>query len=226
MLGWFPQSVSTYGADVDAVFRLVFWIVGAWFVAAEALLLWFCVRYRRRAATPAAYVRGDRWGQLAWVLVPAAVVLVLDLSIDAVSAPAWARIKERMPEDGIVIGVTAKQFNWSFAYPGPDGRLDTADDVVIENELHVPAGENVRLRLRSADVIHSFFVPVLRLKQDILPGRTIPAWFNATTPGRYELPCAELCGFGHHTMRGFVVVHTPDEYRQWAGATAAAADRS
>lgn len=215
MTDWFPQNVSTYGADVDGVFGMIFWIVGAWFVAAEVALLWFVVRYRRRRGQPAAYVRGDTRAQLAWVLVPAAVVLALDLAIDAASAPVWARIKEHIPTDATTVAATAKQFNWEFVYPGPDGRLETADDVTIDNELHVPAGRDVRVRLRSSDVIHSFFIPVARLKQDVLPGRTIDAWFNVTVPGRYELPCAELCGFGHYTMRGFLVVHAPDDFRAW-----------
>jgi cytochrome c oxidase subunit 2 len=215
MTSWFPENVSTYGADIDGVFRLILWIVGAWFVAAEAALVLFVVRYRRRGGRPAAYVRGDRWGQLAWVLVPAAVVLALDLAIDAMSGPAWARIKEQIPADAMPVVATAKQFNWAFTYAGLDGRLETADDVTVDNELHVPAGQNVRVRLRSTDVIHSFFIPVVRLKQDVLPGRTIDAWFNVTAPGRYELPCAELCGFGHYTMRGFLVVHAPDDYRAW-----------
>jgi cytochrome c oxidase subunit 2 len=219
MMHWFPENVSTYGGDVDGVFRMIWWIVGAWFVAAEGALLWFVVRYRRRPDRPATHVRGDRWGQLAWVLVPAAVVLALDLAIDTASTPVWARIKEQLPSDGIVVGGTAKQFNWAFAYPGPDGRLETADDVVLENELHVPAGENVRVRLGSQDVIHSFFIPAVRLKQDVLPGRTTEVWFNAVTPGTYELPCAELCGFGHYTMRGFLIVHAPDDYRAWAAKT-------
>jgi len=215
MTHWFPENVSTFGADIDGVFTMIAWIVGAWFVAAEAALLWFVVRYRRRRGQPAAYVRGERRAELAWVLVPAAVVLALDLAIDAASGPAWARIKQRMPPDAMTVNATAKQFNWEFGYPGPDGELDTADDVVLDNELHVPAGRDVLVRLRSKDVIHSFFIPVARLKQDVLPGRTIPAWFNVTVPGRYELPCAELCGFGHYTMRGFLVVHTPDDYRAW-----------
>ncbi len=226
MMGWFPENVSTYGAEIDGVFTLILWIVGVWFVAAEAAILLFVVRYRRRPGHAAAYVRGDRWAQLAWVLVPAAVVLALDLAIDVASAPAWARIKEQLPEDGLTVVANAKQFNWEFTYPGPDGRLDTPDDVGVENELHVPAGRNVRLRLRSQDVIHSFFIPAARLKQDVLPGRTIDAWFNVTVPGRYEIPCAELCGFGHYTMRGVLVVHPPDDYRAWEAKALASAERS
>jgi len=219
MSAWFPQNISTYGADLDRLFVVVYYIVGAWFVAAEVLLLYLGLRYRRREGRRAAYVRGESWAQLAWVLVPAVVVLGLDLAMDSMSAPVWSRIKEQRPASGILIRGTAKQFTWAFAYSGPDGKFDTGDDRDIENELHVPAGENILIDFRSKDVIHSFFVPTLRLKQDIVPGRTTRIWFNATTPGRYEISCAELCGFGHYTMRGFLVVHDQAEYEKWRAET-------
>lgn len=219
MSAWFPQNISTYGADIDRLFLVVYYIVGAWFVAAELLLLYFILRYRRREGRRAAYVRGETWTQLAWVLVPAAVVLGLDLAIDSMSTPVWSRIKEQRPADGLVIRGTAKQFTWSFTYSGPDGQFETADDQEIENELHVPVGANVFVDFRSKDVIHSFFVPTLRLKQDIVPGRTTRVWFNATAPGRYEISCAELCGFGHYKMRGFLVVHDAADYARWRAET-------
>ena len=93
------------------------------------------------------------------------------------------------------------------------------DDVELGNELHVPVNQNILVDLTSKDVLHSFFLPVVRLKQDVVPGRTIRAWFNATVPGRYELPCAELCGFGHYTMRGFLIVHSPEDYAKWVAET-------
>ena len=92
--------------------------------------------------------------------------------------------------------VSGKQFNWDMTYPGPDNELGTDDDLKLENELHVPVNAVVHIRLTSEDVIHSFFVPQLRLKQDSLPNRFINVWFEATKAGRYEIPCAELCGFG------------------------------
>ncbi|MFN8544202.1 MAG: cytochrome c oxidase subunit II [Candidatus Binatia bacterium] len=223
MIQWFPQNISTYGGDVDHVFTLIYYIVGVWFIAAEGLLLYFVLRYRRRPGERAAYVRGETFSQLAWVLIPAAVVLALDLSIDGVSGPVWARIKEHQPDGGIEIHALARQFNWDFTYPGKDGKFGTPDDFEVGNELHVPVNQNVHMELRSKDVIHSFFIPTARLKQDILPGRMIKAWFNATVPGKYELPCAELCGFGHYTMRGWLVVQTPDEYQAWLAEQSAKA---
>ena len=112
--------------------------------------------------------------------------------------------------------VTAKRFNLEVWYPGPDGQLNTADDVQIEGELHVPVHKVVHITLASKDVIHSFFLPYLRLKQDALPGRNIPLWFEATKAGVYPLPCAELCGTGHTGMMGRLLVHTPEEYEAWS----------
>ena len=96
-----------------------------------------------------------------------------------------------------------------------DGAFDTEDDVTLENELHVPVDKVVHLSMSSRDVIHSFFVPQLRFKQDTLPGREIRGWFKATKPGVYEIPCAELCGFGHSGMLGTLTVHSADDYAAW-----------
>lgn len=215
MRRWFPENISTYGGEIDAVFTLIFYIVGFWFLLTEGALVFFMIRYRRRPDRRATYVRGERPAELAWLLVPAAIVLVLDLGIDVTGGRAWARVKEYLPAGGVDVRVTAKQFNWDITYPGPDGQFETGDDLTLENELHVPVGQNVHVILRSSDVIHSFFLPNVRLKQDMLPGRTVTAWFNATKPGRYELGCAELCGFGHYTMRGFLTVHPAEEYQRW-----------
>jgi cytochrome c oxidase subunit 2 len=215
MLRWFPENVSTFGGEIDGLFALIYWIVGGWFLLAEGILLLCVLRFRRRARAAATYRRGERTGELAWLLAPALVILALDLAIEAAGGPVWARIKEQQPADALPVRVTAKQFNWEITYPGPDGQFETADDLTLENELHVPVGRNVQLMLQSKDVIHSFFVPNLRLKQDIIPGRVIPAWFNATKPGTYEMPCAELCGFGHSGMRGFLTVHPEADYRRW-----------
>ena len=215
MLSWFPENISTYGAQLDSLFALIYHIVGVWFIAAQVLLFYFIFRYRRRPGVQAKYVRGETAGELAWILVPVAVVLALDLFIDYRSHPAWALVKEEIPADVIAHGGTAKQFNWAFTHAGRDGKLGTADDVTLDNELHVPAGKDVLVSITSSDVIHSFFIPTVRVKQDVLPGRTTKVWFNATKPGRYEIPCAELCGFGHYTMRGVLVVHTPEDYEKW-----------
>ncbi len=214
-MNWFPENVSTYGADIDALFYLIYYIVGFWFLLTEGALLYFVLRYRRRPGQRAEYVRGDTATQVAWVLVPAVIVLILDLGIDAAGARVWETIKGEMPETEIHVRVTAKQFNWDMTYPGPDGKFDTEDDRTIENMLHVPVNQPVRATLRATDVIHSFFLPHVRLKQDILPGREIDVWFTVTKPGEYEIACAELCGFGHYTMQGWLNAHSEADYEAW-----------
>lgn len=215
MAHWFPENISTYGADIDGVFYLIYYIVGFWFLVTEAAVIYFALRFRRRSGQRALYIRGDRWRELSWVLLPAAVVLVLDLGIDAAGARVWDRVKTHLPAGEVHLAVTAKQFEWRITYPGSDAKLGTDDDFTIDTEVHVPAGKDIRVTLRSEDVLHSFFLPNVRLKQDVVPGREIDVWFNVTKPGSYELACAELCGLGHYTMRGVLVVHTPEEYERW-----------
>jgi heme/copper-type cytochrome/quinol oxidase subunit 2 len=120
-----------------------------------------------------------------------------------------------IPPTDTVIRVTAKQFNWEIRYPGPDGQFDTADDKQVDNEVYVPIGKPIRVILKSRDVIHSFFLPNLRFKQDAVPGREITAWFQANKPGKYEIPCAELCGFGHSGMKGWLHALSTEDYQNW-----------
>jgi cytochrome c oxidase subunit 2 len=178
-------------------------------------MLYFVIRYRRRPGAAARHVAGETATQAAWVLVPAFVVLLLDLAIDFAGGRVWATVKEEIPTSAAEVRVVAKQFNWEFAYPGPDGRFGTADDRALDNDLYVPVNTDIRARLESKDVLHSFFLPNVRLKQDVVPGRGIDVWFNVTKAGIYEIACAELCGFGHYTMRGRLVALAPAEYRAW-----------
>lgn len=212
---WLPENISTYGGDIDGVISLIYYVTVAWFFLTLGAFALFLIRYRRRDGRRATYIQGERLREAAWILVPVAVVLVLDLWIDFRGAPVWAKVKTQMPATELTIQVTAKQFNWEVLYPGPDGKFGTEDDRQFDNELHVPVGKPVRVVLKSKDVIHSLFSPNLRFKQDIVPGRAIPAWFEATKPGKYELPCAELCGFGHSGMKAWLHVHSPEEYQKW-----------
>jgi len=223
MSHWFPENISTFGEDLDGVFYLIYYITAFWFVLTEGAILYFVLRYRRRAGQRARYVRGERLNELVWILVPAAVVLVLDLGIDAAGAKVWDHVKTDIPAGEVRLEVTAKQFGWQITYPGADGKLGTGDDFSMDSEIHVPAGRDIRIKLRSEDVLHSFFLPNVRLKQDIVPGREIDVWFNATKTGTFELACAELCGFGHYTMKGALIVHPADEYENWVKQHAAAA---
>ena len=212
---WLPENVSTYGKDIDRLFHLIYYITGATLVLVTVVLVAFLWVYRDRPGRRARYTHGSTPLEIVWTVVPALILVILTM----LSVPAWSRIKMTQPDTDFIVQVTAKQFNWQFTYPGPDGRFGTADDTTLLDEMHVPVNKVVRVLLRSQDVIHSFFVPQFRMKQDTVPGREIPQWFEATKPGKYELPCAELCGFGHSGMRAWIYVHTPEEYAAWAAAT-------
>ncbi len=211
MLNWLPENVSTYGEDIDRLFYLIYYITGVTFLLVAGAMVAFLILYRHREGRPARYTHGNTTLEIIWTIVPAVILVVLSF----MSQATWGNIKGHMPPSDVHVQVTAKQFNWEVTYPGPDGKLGTEDDLEMENEVHVPVNKVILVHLKSKDVIHSFFLPNMRLKQDAVPGREIQAWFQATKPGRYELPCAELCGFGHSGMRGWVYVHPADEYDKW-----------
>ena len=215
ILGWLPQDVSTFGPSIDSVLKLIIYIVGTAFVLAEGTLLAFVILYRRREGGRAAFVPGDSLRELAWVLIPVVIVIFLDVAIDVRARPIWDLVKEQSPPPGLTVKLDSFQFGWSFTYPGSDGKFGTHDDLVQTTTLTVPAGQVIRLLMTSRDVIHSFYVPQLRLRQDIIPGREIPAWFEATRPGKYEIGCSQLCGISHFAMKGILRVLTPEEYQQW-----------
>jgi cytochrome c oxidase subunit II len=209
---WLPENVSTYGREIDWLFHLIYYITGITAILVFATMLAFLVMYRDRPGRKARYTHGNTTLEIVWTVVPALILVILTL----LSVPAWSKIKMTMPDTDFVVQVTAKQFNWQVTYPGADGKFGTDDDKTLLDEMHVPVNKVVRVILKSQDVIHSFFVPQFRMKQDAVPGHEIRQWFEATKPGKYEWPCAELCGFGHSGMRGWIYVHTPEEYGKWA----------
>lgn len=215
MLNWLPENIATYGQEVDRLFYLIYYITAATFVLVAAVMVGFLIRYRHREGRRARYTHGHTGIELAWTIVIALILLILT----AVSVPGWRRIEQEVPPADIHIRITGKQFNWEVTYPGPDGRFDSEQAVTLDNEVHVPVGEPVVLHIRARDVIHAVFIPNLRFQQDAVPGREIVKWFQATKVGKYEIPCAELCGFGHSGMKGYLFVHTPEDYQQWAKET-------
>ena len=209
---WLPENVSTFGGDIDWLFHLIYAITAITGILVFVTLIAFLVMYRDRPGRRARYTHGNTMLEIVWTIVPALILVVLTF----LSVPAWSKIKMSQPPTDFVVQVNAKQFNWQVAYPGPDGKLGTDDDKHFLDEMHVPVNKPIRVVLKSQDVIHSFFVPSFRIKQDAVPGREILAWFDATKPGKYEWPCAELCGFGHSGMKGWVYVHSPADYEKWA----------
>lgn len=218
MLRWLPEDVSTYGHEIDSLFYLIYYITAVTFVLVTVLMIWFLIKYREQPGRRAIYNHGNTTLEIIWTTIPAAILIVLSF----MSVSTWAKIKRNIPATDFDIQVTAKQFNWDVVYPGPDGKFGTDDDVKFDNDVHVPVNKVVRVHLMSNDVIHSFFIPNMRFKQDAVPGRTVLAWFEAKKTGKYELPCAELCGFGHSGMKGWLNVHTPEDYQKWAAENLAA----
>lgn len=215
MLSWLPENVSTFGGEIDYLFYAIYYITSGVFILVTVLMVVFLIKYRRREGRRALYSHGNTALEITWTVVPAVILVVLAF----MSASTWGKVKRHPPPSDFQIHVTAKQFNWEVVYPGPDGKFGTEDDFQTENDIHVPVNKVVHVMLTSKDVIHSFFLPNLRLKQDAVPGRDILVWFEATKAGKYELPCAELCGFGHSGMRGWLYVDAPEQFAQWVKET-------
>jgi cytochrome c oxidase subunit 2 len=224
-LSWLisPGS-STYAGEIDWLYNLILIVTGIAFVLVEAALIYFVIKYRERPGRKALYTHGSTTPEYIWTGVTAVVVVIIGL----LSAPTWGRIKGRnaAPPGSIPISILGKQFEWHFTYPGADGQLGTADDFSVRNQLHVPVDSAVVATLEAEDVIHSFFVPPWRIKQDAVPGMKIPVWFQATRTGTFEMGCAELCGLGHYRMKARVTVHSKEDFARWmasGGQTTAAA---
>jgi cytochrome c oxidase subunit 2 len=216
-----PEAVSTYASRIDGLFYLILWITGVIFVIVEALLLYFLWRYRHKEgeARRPIYTHGNNRVEVIWTIVPAVICVLLAL----LSRSLWAEIKQQMPTEGLHLEIQGEQFAWNIRYPGPDGKLRTDDDLLTLNQLHFPVGRPVVVSLTSKDVIHSFYLPEFRVKQDAVPGMTTRIWFEATRTGSWEILCAELCGLGHYRMKGFVTVETPEAFDAWLKEQAAQA---
>jgi cytochrome c oxidase subunit 2 len=200
---WLPENVSTYGRDIDWLFHLIYAITGVTLVHVSVALVAFLIIYRDRPGRRARYTHGNSTLEIVWTVVPALILIILTF----LSVPAWSKIKMSQPPSDFVVSVTAKQFNWQVKYAN--------SDKVFLDEMHVPVNKVVHVDLKSQDVIHSFFVPQFRIKQDAVPGMKIQMWFQPTQTGTFELGCAELCGLGHYRMRAVVTVHTQQDYDRW-----------
>ena len=208
-------SISTYSADIDFVWSLIFWIVGFWFLATELVFLWLIVRFRARDGVRAQYITGELKSEKKWITWPHMAVLVFDVVIVVAAVRVWYHVKQELPPAAQTVRVIGQQWAWSFVHPGPDGALDTADDIRTVDELHVQVDTLYHFKLEARDVLHSFSVPVFRLKQDAIPGRVITGWFEATETGSYDIQCAEICGIGHGIMGARIVIETAQEHAAW-----------
>jgi cytochrome c oxidase subunit 2 len=210
---WLPEVVSSFGPDIDRLFYLILWMVTFFFVLTELVLVYAVFRYAKKQSSKCEYTHGNHRLELIWTGIPAALLLVIAFS----QMGTWAQVKFRghFPESKPLAQVWASQFDWRFQYPGPDGEFGTMDDLENAFEFVVPVGEKVVLNLHSRDVLHSFSVLEFRLKQDAVPGLTIPMWFEALEVGEYDLICMELCGWGHYKMAGRVRVVSREDYDDW-----------
>jgi cytochrome c oxidase subunit 2 len=204
-----PPAISTIAPMVDAAFaHAVAIALGGLFLVevALAIRLW---RSRKRTETPADGARLAKWIVAATLLVLLAIASIVPraLALDA-------RLDEPpAPRDSI--RVVARQWAFLFVYPGPDGRLDTPDDITSVDELHVEANAVHALSLQSKDVVHGFTVPALRLATEAIPGRETRAWIEATRTGDYPIECTAMCGMGHALMSARLVVESPAEHAAW-----------
>jgi len=197
-----PPEASTYARDVDL---LHFWVIATTMLGATfvfVLAIYFVVAHRRRAVGETTARTSTPLPQEIFII---ASILGLFIAFWVVGTLQYDRM-EAPPPDAMTVYVTAKQWMWKFAYPDGRSSLDV---------LTVPTGRPVKLVMTSRDVIHSFYVPAFRMKQDVVPGRYYTAWFQATGPGDYAIECAELCGVRHSKMLGTVRVLSADDYARW-----------
>ena len=198
----FPVSASTAADSLDHLMIALGLVTSAVALTVAVLIVWFSIRYRRGSPADRSHapVRGRRI-EIAWIVAP----LLIFLGMYAWAAWDYTALY-RVPADAMPVFVVAKQWMW---------KLEHANGKREISELHVPVGQPVRMVMTSQDVIHSFYVPAFRIKQDVVPGRYTSTWFTPTKPGVYELFCAEYCGTEHSVMRGRVVVMHPADFATW-----------
>lgn len=203
-----PEQASSIAGDVDRLYAFLWGVSGVMMLLIGFLILYFAIKYRR--GSPADRRETDThffWIEASWIAGPFIIVMIIFF---------WGAnlylVQTTPPDDAIEITGVGRQWMWKFQHP--EGRSEI-------NDLHVPLGSNIRVRLISEDVIHSLFVPAFRVKQDVLPGRYTTLWFKPTKVGAYHLFCAEYCGGKHAEMRGTVYVMEPARYQEWLGDTPA-----
>jgi cytochrome c oxidase subunit 2 len=223
---WLPPLASTRGIT-DDMFNAILVATGIAFIAVHLFVAIALIRFAAYGRRPAAHWHEHLGAELTWTLVPAAGLVILAILAEIV----WARVYSPPPANAQLVEVTGRQFLWYIRYPSSDGKLartdskfisagnplgldpgdpDSHTNVVLTNDLHVVNNRPVKVIIHSLDVIHSFFLPNFRVKQDAVPGRTEEIWFTPDRPGQYQIACAQLCGVGHYTMRGNITVE-PDQ---------------
>jgi len=214
------DQASSFAGYIDGLFLLILVFVGFWFLVAEGIFFWLIFKFREKPGQRSQYITGKEKHLKRWINVPHFIIIGLDVIIVAASIWVWNYVKINQPEADTTIRVIGQQWAWVFQHPGADNILDTADDIWTVDELFVQNDRTYHFLLESRDVIHSFSVPVFRLKQDAIPGRRITGWFHPIQAGSYDIQCAEICGIGHGVMYGVIHVQEPSEHAEWIVANA------
>jgi cytochrome c oxidase subunit II len=230
-----PPNAAEHGYQIDHIIEFSHWFMGALFVGWSVFFVYVLLRFRK-GKHPVADHEGVKSGISTHLEF--AVVLIEAVLLIGFAVPLWAKRVNQFPEDkdAILVHAVGQQFNWTFHLPGPDGqfgRRDIAllsnsnplgldnndpaakDDIWVLSELHVPVDRSVIIELSSKDVIHNFALPHMRIAQDAIPGQIVPMWFKPIKKGSYEVVCGQLCGLGHYSMKGMLVVDSPEEYQAW-----------
>lgn len=218
---WLPENIDEQGHVIDNLFMFILWLTGIIFVGTGVTLFWFLWKYSAHVTTEkVAFTHGSHSLEVVWSILPAATLLFIAIY----QMNAWADAKLRRPTIMVagkeepmppIAEITGRQFEWRIRYAGPDRIIGTRDDLFTVNELHLPAYEEIVLAIKTEDVLHSFFLPNLRVKQDVVPGMKQYVWFKPNTTGRYDIVCAELCGWGHYKMRGRLVLESRAQFDKW-----------
>ncbi len=203
-LPFLPNQASTVSSQVDAIFLLLVGVSILVILLIGGAIVFFIVKYRRRSEDEIPeQIEGSNRLEFAWTVIP----LGFFMFVFFWGASIYMTMSQP-PDNSMQIYVVAKQWMWKFQHSTGQSEID---------ELHVPLGRPVRLTMISQDVIHSFFAPDFRVKQDVLPGRYTTVWFQATKAGTYHLFCAEYCGTNHAIMGGSIIVMEPAAFEEWLG---------
>ena len=215
MIERYIGAFSTYAGDIDSLILLIFLLVAPWFILFEVVFFYFIIRFRAKDGRRAEYITGEEKSQKRWITYPHLLVLVCDVFIVVGAIRVWYDVKQQLPEPYETVRVVGQQWAWSFVHPGPDRKLGTDDDIKTVDELHIQKDTVYHYHLEARDVLHSFSVPVFRLKQDAIPGRVITGWWEATGTGEYSIQCAEICGIGHGLMGARIFIDSPERHAAW-----------
>ena len=217
---WLPtKAMSPLGAQIDDLFHLILVITTITFLGTQIVLGYVLWKFGGRPTEQTWFSHGSHKLEVIWTIVPAGILLFISLY----QLDVWRRfrVKSAFPQEAYqepIAEVTARQFEWRIRYPAPGKKLQPApqpDDLYTVNDFHVPVNKKVSIKLRSEDVLHSFFLPHQRVKQDAVPGLVIDVWFESSQAGKFELVCAELCGWGHYKMRGQLTAEREETFQAY-----------